>query len=103
MNEEINVSIDPEKELSKLPLVYRILGRIEALGNKLPHPATLFVILAVLVLVLSGVAAYFNASVTHPGTGEQIKAVSLLNTEGLHRILTNLVTNFTGLLHWASF
>ena len=96
MNEDTDVSIDPEKELSKLPLVYRILGRIEAVGNKLPHPATLFVILAVLVLVLSGITTYFGASVTHPGTGEQIKAISLLNTEGLHRILTNLVTNFTG-------
>ena len=96
MNEEVDVSIDPEKELAKLPLVYRILGRIEAVGNKLPHPATLFVILAVLVLILSGVSAYLGASVTHPGTGEEIKAVSLLNTEGLHKILTNLVTNFTG-------
>ena len=96
MNEDIDVSIDPEKELSKLPLIYRILGRVEAVGNKLPHPATLFVIFAVLVLILSGIASYFGASVIHPGTGEQIKAVSLLNVEGLHRIITNLVTNFTG-------
>lgn len=86
---------DIESELAKLPLVYRILGRIEAVGNMLPHPATLFVILATLVLVLSAITAYFNVSVLHPGNGEEIKAVSLINTEGLHRILTNLVTNFT--------
>lgn len=85
-----------EKELAKLPLIYRILGRIEAVGNKLPHPATLFVILAALVLILSAITAYFNVSVIHPGNGEEVKAISLLNTEGLHRILTSLVTNFTG-------
>ena len=96
MNEEVDVNIDPEKELSKLPFIYRLLGRIEAVGNKLPHPATLFVILAALVLVLSGIASYFGAAVIHPGTGEEIKSVSLLNRDGLHRILTNLVTNFTG-------
>lgn len=96
MNEDQDVNVDPEKELSKLPIFYRILGRIEAIGNKLPHPATLFVILAVFVLVLSAITTYFGASVIHPGTGEEIKSISLLNRDGLHRILTNLVTNFTG-------
>ncbi|MDM7924166.1 MAG: AbgT family transporter [Pyrinomonadaceae bacterium] len=80
----------------KLPLVYRILGRIEAVGNMLPHPATLFVILAVLVVVISAITAGMGVSVTHPGTGKEVKAVSLLTIEGLHRILTSLVTNFTG-------
>jgi len=37
----------------------------------------------------------FNFSVLHPGTGEEIKPVSLLSIEGLHRIILNLVTNFT--------
>lgn len=94
-NTEID-DLDIEKELAKLPLMYRVLGRIEAVGNMLPHPASLFVILAVLVLVVSAITAYLGVSVVHPGTGEQIKAVSLLNTEGLHRILTSLVSNFTG-------
>ena len=53
-------------------------------------------ILAALVLLLSAIATYFGASVIHPGTGETIKSVSLLNAEGLHKILTNLVSNFTG-------
>ena len=83
-------------ELEKLPFVYRILGRIEKVGNMLPHPATLFVILAVLTLLLSAVTAYFGVAVTHPGTGKEVKAVSLLTVEGFHRILTQLVTNFTG-------
>lgn len=83
-------------EIERLPAVYRILGRIEAIGNLLPHPATLFVILAVIVLVLSALTSWLGVSVTHPGTGKEVKAVSLLTVEGLHRILTSLVTNFTG-------
>lgn len=80
----------------RLPFVYRILGRIERIGNLLPHPATLFVILAVLVIVISAITASLGVAVTHPGTGKEVRAVSLLTVEGLHRILTSLVTNFTG-------
>jgi aminobenzoyl-glutamate transport protein len=76
--------------------VNRFLGFIEKAGNILPHPSTLFVILAVLVLVLSAIAAGLGVSVEHPGTKEVVRAVSLLNVAGLHRILTSLVTNFTG-------
>ncbi|HEX6278841.1 MAG TPA: AbgT family transporter [Pyrinomonadaceae bacterium] len=94
--EEIGTPIDAEKGLARLPLVYRILGRIELIGNKLPHPAVLFVILAILVILLSAITTFYGISVIHPGTGEEIKSVSLLNQEGLHRILTNLVANFTG-------
>ena len=74
----------------------RFLGAIEWAGNLLPHPATLFVILAGLVLVLSAVAAAFDVSVVLPGKGEVVRAESLLTVAGLHRILTSLVTNFTG-------
>jgi aminobenzoyl-glutamate transport protein len=34
--------------------------------------------------------------VKHPTTGDTVRAVNLLSLEGLHRILANLVTNFTG-------
>src|SRR5918998_1308164 len=74
----------------------RFLGIIERAGNILPHPATLFVILAFFVLILSAITAAMGISVVHPGTKETVHAVSLLNVAGLHRILTSLVTNFTG-------
>ncbi|MCA1633059.1 MAG: AbgT family transporter [Acidobacteria bacterium] len=74
----------------------RLLGFIERAGNILPHPATLFVILALFVVVLSAITAALGVSVIHPGTKEVIKAESLLTVAGLHRILTSLVTNFTG-------
>ena len=72
-----------------------LLGVIEHGGNALPHPASLFAILAVVVIVASAIAASTGLEVTHPGTGEVIRPVSLLSLAGLHRILTQMVTNFT--------
>lgn len=77
-------------------MLNRILGLIERGGNALPHPAVLFAILAGLVILISGVAARFDLTVVHPGTGKAVEAVSLLTVPGLHRMLTSLVTNFTG-------
>jgi aminobenzoyl-glutamate transport protein len=72
-----------------------LLGVIEHGGNALPHPASLFAILALVVIVASGIAASTGLEVTHPGTGELIRPVSLLSVAGLHRILTQMVANFT--------
>ena len=73
----------------------RFLDIIERVGNFLPHPASLFAIFALAVVVLSGIFASLDLSVSHPSTGETIEPVSLLNLEGLHRMLTRMVTNFT--------
>ena len=74
----------------------RFLTIIENVGNALPHPATLFALFALGVVIISGIASLFSIEVIHPGTGETIRPVSLLSIEGLHRILTSMVTNFTG-------
>ena len=74
----------------------RFLTIIEKVGNALPHPATLFALFALGVVIISGIASLFSIEVIHPGTGETIRPVSLLSIEGLHRILTSMVTNFTG-------
>jgi aminobenzoyl-glutamate transport protein len=74
----------------------RVLAGVERAGNALPHPTALFALFALGVVVLSGVAAQFDLSVVHPGTGATIRPVSLLSIEGLHRILTGTVSNFTG-------
>ncbi|MCI0488853.1 MAG: AbgT family transporter, partial [Blastocatellia bacterium] len=55
----------------------RSLGFIEKVGNALPHPATLFGLLALAVIIISAIAARFDLTVTHPGTGETIQPVSL--------------------------
>jgi aminobenzoyl-glutamate transport protein len=74
----------------------RALGFIERGGNALPHPATLFAILAAAVVVASWLAAHAGLAVVHPATGETVRPVNLLSVEGLHRILGGLVPNFTG-------
>jgi len=76
--------------------VNRFLSVVERLGNALPHPATLFAGFALFVILLSGLLSLFNLEVTHPGTGKTITIVNLMSVEGLHRILTSMVTNFTG-------
>lgn len=73
----------------------RFLDIVERVGNFLPHPASLFAIFALAIVVLSGIFASFNLSVSHPSTGETIEVISLMNVEGLHRMLTRMVTNFT--------
>jgi aminobenzoyl-glutamate transport protein len=80
---------------TKTTFLSRALGFIERAGNALPHPATLFAIMAALVIIISAIAAKFNLAVVHPGTGKPIEAVSLLTLTGLHRMLTEMVTNFT--------
>ncbi|MEJ8803247.1 AbgT family transporter [Pontibacter sp. H249] len=76
--------------------VDKFLSVVERIGNALPHPATLFAGFALLVVILSWVASQFDLAVVHPGTGETVTPVNLLSAEGLHMILTRMVTNFTG-------
>lgn len=82
--------------IQKKSFLYRILDFIEYVGNKLPHPATLFALFAFLVIIFSWVFAQFDLVVTHPSTGKPVQPVSLLSADGIRRIITNLVTNFTG-------
>jgi aminobenzoyl-glutamate transport protein len=76
-------------------LLSRFLGIVERGGNTLPHPATLFALMAVVVIVASALAAHLGLSAVHPATGQPVEPVSLLSIAGLHRIMTELVTNFT--------
>lgn len=74
----------------------RFLAVVERVGNALPHPATLFALFAGLVIVFSWVLSLFDLSAVNPATGELIRPVNLVSREGLHRILTEMITNFTG-------
>ena len=81
--------------LKKKSGIDKFLSVIERIGNALPHPATLFAGFALLVILLSWVASQFEMAVVHPGTGQTVTPVNLLSREGLHLILTKMVTNFT--------
>lgn len=76
--------------------ISRFLNITEKVGNALPHPATLFAIFALLTILFSGIAYWVGWSAIHPGTGEPVTVVNLLSKEGFHRILLELVDNFTG-------
>ncbi len=72
-----------------------LLRLIERGGDALPHPATIFLVLALAVLLASAVASWLGGPAARPGTGEVIRLVNLLTVEGLHRILDTTVINFT--------
>ncbi|GEN89165.1 AbgT family transporter [Oceanobacillus sp. FSL W8-0428] len=74
----------------------RVLDFIERFGNKLPHPFLIFVYLAAIIIIISAIVASFDISVTHPGTGEEVVAKSLLSGEGLLFALETMLENFTG-------
>ncbi|MFC3039416.1 AbgT family transporter [Virgibacillus xinjiangensis] len=75
----------------------RSLDGIEVVGNKLPHPVTLFAILAFLVLLLSAALQPLGISVEHPGEeGTMVEIKNLLNAEGLEYIFGSMTDNFIG-------
>lgn len=71
----------------------RVLGLIEVVGNKLPHPFWLFVLLALLVIPVSEVLARLGASAVDPVSGETVAVTSLLNAEGMRQIVAGVVPN----------
>ncbi|MFC7779780.1 AbgT family transporter [Pantoea sp. GCM10028869] len=84
--------------------IERFLNTVEWLGNLLPHPITLFALFSLFIIVASAVAAAFGVNVIDPrpvgAAGRApdgvIHVVSLMSAEGLQRIVSHLVTNFTG-------
>lgn len=82
----------------------RLLSTLEWLGNALPHPVVLFVILIALILIGSAVGSYFGLSVADPrpegaagrATDGVIHVINLLDADGIRKILSNVVSNFTG-------
>ncbi len=80
------------------------LDKVEVAGNKLPHPVTLFILLAGFVVVLSAVFAALDTSVTYDminaATQEVVSttvvARSLLDADGIRFMFTSVISNFTG-------
>jgi len=77
-------------------LLTRFLGYVEKVGNALPHPATLFALLAGSVILLSWLLSELSLTATHPKDGSIIVPINLVSREGLHWILDNTVENYTG-------
>ena len=81
----------------------RFLNGVEAVGNRLPHPITLFFLFCLATVLLSALCAALGVSVTatllNRATNtlevQTVSAVSLLSREGILFMLTRAVSNFT--------
>jgi aminobenzoyl-glutamate transport protein len=91
------------KEVEKKGFFKRLLDKVEVIGNKLPQPVTLFVILMFLTLLLSWM--FGGVSVDHPGKEaglvgpdgqpvDTIQVVNLLSRQGVQLIFTRMVSTF---------
>ena len=76
-----------------------LLAGIERVGNALPHPAMIFVIMIVLLAIIAQVCASAGVSVNfYDAKAEEeatISAVSLLNPDGIRYMFSSMVDNFT--------
>lgn len=80
------------------------LDRIEAAGNRLPHPITLFVILTGIIVGISALLAQLGVSVSYETINTQTQEVvlntviarSLLDADGIRHLFTTVISNFTG-------
>jgi aminobenzoyl-glutamate transport protein len=77
-------------------ILNRFIGIIEKGGNALPHPAVLFAIFAIITLVISAIGYALGWHGVNPADGTTINVVNLVSTEGLHRIILEMVDNYTG-------
>lgn len=90
----------PEGVEIKLPgkkksLFDRFLDKTEVLGNKLPHPVVLFMILTVIAVALSWIGSALGWSVIHPSTGDTISVFNLISQPGIQYIFQNFISNVT--------
>lgn len=87
----------------KKTFIVRAMDSIERVGNKLPNPATVFVILALVTILASFICANAGVSVTYEGYNaasgkiEEITvgAVNLLSPDSIRHMVTTVVSNFT--------
>ncbi|MCG8325790.1 MAG: AbgT family transporter, partial [Thiotrichales bacterium] len=70
-----------------------LLRRIEKAGNRLPDPATLFVIALGVVILLSQLAVSLDWTVDSQLKGE-LRARSLISSAGVWWFLSHMVENF---------
>lgn len=72
----------------------RTLDFIEIVGNKLPHPATIFGGLAVFVILLSWLFYALGSSAVNPADGSVVTVNNLVSADGFRWMYTNILNNF---------
>ncbi len=83
----------------KSGLFNKFLNGVEVVGNRLPHPVTIFLMLSLLVVVISELIARLGITVTYYDARAKadatVSAISLMNPEGLQYIFNSATKNFT--------
>lgn len=82
----------------------KFLDFVEAVGNKLPHPVSIFLIFCIAIILISGltekagVSATYNALNKKTGGFDEVTVTvkSLMNAAGIRYIFNSMVKNFTG-------
>ena len=77
-----------------------LLKKIEKVGNALPHPAIIFVILCVAIVIISFIVNMLGTTVTYfdarQGKEVTVMAENMLSGAGLQYIFNSATKNFTG-------
>lgn len=87
---------DMSEEKVKKGRLDRMLDTIERVGNKLPDPITLFLGLAVIVVLISWLCSALNVQATNPANNEVVTVTNLFSIYGIQYLWTNVITNFSG-------
>ena len=72
----------------------RCLSGIEAVGNRLPDPAILFLLLLLLTWVASALLSSVEFAETHPRTGEPVRVLNQLTGTALTGFMVGMVPTF---------
>ena len=83
-------------EEQQRPRLVRFLDRVEVLGNRLPDPAVLFLLLLIAVWVFSALLAQFSYSHIDPRTGSPLVIHNLATPDQLAHFLSRMVPTFVG-------
>lgn len=81
--------------MSSPSTVERILNRVEHIGNKLPDPAALFLILMAIVWILSWALSGVAFDAIDPRTGEALVINNQMSPDAITQFMTKIVTNFS--------
>jgi len=79
----------------KQSFINRALNTIEKIGNKLPDPAALFLILLFVVWILSAILSSFTFTEIHPMTKQPIAINNQLTGTAIAAFLSTMVKTFT--------
>lgn len=93
MSEQPVPSASPD--LPRRNKLVALLDRVAAIGNRLPDPLTLFVLLGVVVILVSALMDGVSVTITQRDGTQALKVVgSLLSRDGIRWLFTSAVDNF---------